>query len=95
MSAAASDPVWNLSTIGVGVPRGARWATIRAPPRSLASDAVKAATVAFVALGIALRARGFIFDTHGLWLDEAAWALSLMKRDLVDLLIRPRPDSWA
>lgn len=42
-----------------------------------------------VLLGIFLRARGYLFDRHGLWLDESSWALMLMREPLITLLIRP------
>jgi len=42
-----------------------------------------------VLLGLFLRARGYLFQRHGFWLDEAAWAGLLMKKPLVTLLIRP------
>jgi len=45
--------------------------------------------LAFVLLGVALRARGFLFDRHGLGVDEATWAILLMRDPLETLLIRP------
>jgi hypothetical protein len=48
-----------------------------------------AATTVVVLLGLFLRARGFLFDRHGLWLDEALWAIMLMHDPLITLLIRP------
>src|SRR5689334_16870058 len=42
-----------------------------------------------VLLGVVLRARGYLFDRHGLWVDEATWALNLMRDPLETLLIRP------
>ena len=47
------------------------------------------ATTVVVLLGLFLRARGYLFDRHGLWLDEASWALMLMRDPLITLLIRP------
>jgi len=46
-------------------------------------------TTAVVVLGLFLRARGFLFDRHGLWLDEASWAMMVVRDPLVTLLIRP------
>ena len=48
-----------------------------------------ALTTLVLLLGLFLRARGYLFQRHGLWLDEAAWACLLMKKPLVTLLIRP------
>jgi hypothetical protein len=47
--------------------------------------------VAIVALGLLLRARGYLFPGPGnaFWLDEASWAISLIDDPLKDLLIRP------
>jgi hypothetical protein len=45
--------------------------------------------LAFTLLGVLLRARGFLFDRHGLWVDEATWAIMLMRDPLETLLIRP------
>jgi len=43
----------------------------------------------FVLVGVVLRARGYLFDRHGLWVDEASWAIMLMRDPLETLLIRP------
>ena len=48
-----------------------------------------AATTLVVLLGLGLRARGYLFDRHGFWLDEALWAKMLMHDPLVTLLLRP------
>lgn len=42
-----------------------------------------------IALGLFLRARGYFFSRHALWVDEASWAIMLMHDPLVSLLIRP------
>lgn len=46
-------------------------------------------TTAVVLLGLFLRARGFLFDRHGMWVDEAAWGSMVMRDPLITLLIRP------
>ncbi|HWP05061.1 MAG TPA: glycosyltransferase family 39 protein [Polyangiaceae bacterium] len=46
-------------------------------------------TSVVVLLGLFLRARGYLFDRHGLWLDEASWAIMLIRDPLITLLIRP------
>jgi 4-amino-4-deoxy-L-arabinose transferase-like glycosyltransferase len=69
-------------------------ATIRRVVHAL-RDRARAAPVLFtvtalvVLLGVVLRARGYLFDRHGFWLDEAMWAQMLMHDPLVTLLIRP------
>lgn len=55
----------------------------------LRNPVVYALTTLVVLLGVFLRARGYLFQRHGFWLDEAAWAVLLMKKPLVTLLIRP------
>jgi len=45
--------------------------------------------LALVLLGLVLRARGFLFDRYGLWLDEASWAIMLMRDPLETLMLRP------
>jgi len=42
-----------------------------------------------VALGLWLRCRGYLFSTMPLWLDEANWAIRLIKKPLIEHLIRP------
>src|SRR5437762_13922723 len=42
-----------------------------------------------MALGIGLRARGFLFSTMALWQDEAGWAIRLIDKPLIDNIIRP------
>jgi hypothetical protein len=46
-------------------------------------------TLALVALGLALRARGYLFDRTAFWLDECSWAMRIIERPLVQSLIRP------
>ncbi|HWP05063.1 MAG TPA: hypothetical protein VNN72_04945, partial [Polyangiaceae bacterium] len=60
-----------------------RWEQARRDP------VLYAFTTVLVLLGLFLRVRGYLFQRHGFWLDEAAWAGLLMKRPLVTLLIRP------
>lgn len=48
-----------------------------------------AAMLLVVLLGVVLRARGYLFDRHGLWVDEAAWAMHLMRDPLQTLWLRP------
>lgn len=57
--------------------------------RVLRNPLVHALTTLVVLLGVFLRARGYLFQRHGFWLDEAAWAVLLMTKPLVTLLIRP------
>lgn len=45
--------------------------------------------LAFVLLGLVLRARGYLFDRHAFWLDESSWAIMLMRDPLETLFIRP------
>jgi len=45
--------------------------------------------LAFVLLGSLLRARGFLFARYSLWLDEASWAIMLMRDPLETLMLRP------
>jgi hypothetical protein len=42
-----------------------------------------------VAVGLVLRARGFVSNPPAFWLDEAVWAMNLTERPLVQNLIRP------
>ncbi|HEV8547516.1 MAG TPA: hypothetical protein VGQ57_00790, partial [Polyangiaceae bacterium] len=76
-----------LPTLSVDANLLARFA--RRSFRPLSQRIVLWVTVAVVALGVFVRARGYLFDTHALWLDEAGWALMLMRLPLVELLIRP------
>jgi hypothetical protein len=46
-------------------------------------------TVGFVALGLVLRARGYLFGASAFWLDECSWAMRIIERPLVQSLIRP------
>jgi hypothetical protein len=46
-------------------------------------------TFAFVALGLVLRARGYLFGASAFWLDECSWAMRIVERPLVQSLIRP------
>jgi hypothetical protein len=56
---------------------------------SRAERAVAIVTVALVALGLALRTRGFLFGIEPLWWDEASWALELIEHRWHDDAIRP------
>ncbi len=46
-------------------------------------------TVLVVALGLVLRARGYLFERSAFWLDECSWAMRIFDRPLVQSLIRP------
>ena len=46
-------------------------------------------TYACVAVGLWLRARGFLYDQPSFWLDECAWAIYLVEQPLRELVIRP------
>ncbi|HEX4340798.1 MAG TPA: hypothetical protein VH062_33045 [Polyangiaceae bacterium] len=50
---------------------------------------VRTLSAVVLVLGFWLRARGFLFSTLSLWLDEATWAIRMMDKPLVDNLIRP------
>ncbi len=50
---------------------------------------MEAATLACVALGLWLRARGFLFEPVSFWVDESAWAIYLVEQPLRELIIRP------
>jgi len=54
-----------------------------------AARALRCATLALLALGFLLRARGYLFSTIPLSLDEADWALRLFEQPLAEHLIRP------
>jgi hypothetical protein len=56
---------------------------------SKAARASLALTVLLVALGLVLRARGYLFDRSAFWLDECSWAMRIVDRPLVQSLIRP------
>ncbi len=45
--------------------------------------------VALLALGLVLRARGYLFGVIPFWLDEGSWALLLTDQPILDQLIRP------
>jgi hypothetical protein len=45
--------------------------------------------VASILLGLAFRARGFLFDASAFWLDECVWAMNLTTRPLAQNMIRP------
>jgi hypothetical protein len=47
------------------------------------------ATLLTVLVGLWLRARGYLWDQSGLWLDETSWAMRIFERPLVQSLIRP------
>ncbi|HEV8548538.1 MAG TPA: hypothetical protein VGQ57_05905, partial [Polyangiaceae bacterium] len=46
-------------------------------------------TLAFVLAGLALRARGYLWDTRPLWLDEATWLQILVDPNFGDADLRP------
>jgi len=79
--------VWNSPVLGVRLERDSPSAFLRALVSKV--DRVELMTALLVLLGIGLRMRGYVFDTHGLWFDEAAWARNLFYRPLIDSLIRP------
>lgn len=54
-----------------------------------AERAERCAVFGVVALGIWLRARGYLFSTEALWLDEAMWARRLIEDPLLEHLSRP------
>jgi hypothetical protein len=56
---------------------------------STAARAAFALTVLFVAGGLLLRARGYLFSPTAFWLDECSWAMRIFDRPLVQSLIRP------
>jgi hypothetical protein len=62
------------------------WASLKATP---SERAVAALTLGLVVVGIALRARGYLFDCTAFWLDECSWAMRIVERPLVQNLIRP------
>lgn len=45
-------------------------------------------------IGLWLRARGYLYDATGLWLDEASWAMKIFERPLVKSLLRPIGFLW-
>jgi hypothetical protein len=53
------------------------------------SRALVGLTVVSVLGGLALRSRGYLFDRHGLWFDEALWVDMLLKLPLTQHVIRP------
>jgi hypothetical protein len=55
----------------------------------LAERAALVATVGIVLFGLALRARGYLFGGHPLWLDECAWAVYLIQHRHGDDNLRP------
>jgi hypothetical protein len=54
-----------------------------------AERATQALTIALVGLGMVLRARGYLYDRTGFWLDECSWAMRIIERPLLQSLIRP------
>ena len=56
---------------------------------SAVDRAVRLLTALLVALGLWLRCRGYLFSSMPLWLDEANWAIRLIKKPLAEHLIRP------
>lgn len=53
------------------------------------TDLVWAATAILLVLGLALRARGYLWKTIPFWQDESSWAIRLMKWRLFADTIRP------
>jgi hypothetical protein len=51
--------------------------------------AMAIATYGCVALGLWLRARGFLYEAPSFWLDECLWAIYLVEEPLSELIIRP------
>jgi len=65
-------------------------ASIAAMKPSSRAQALYLAVLAFVLIvGLVLRARGYLFDRHALWMDEASWAIRLVTMPLEELVIRP------
>jgi hypothetical protein len=58
-------------------------------PRSRPQALYLGVMASVLAVGLALRARGYLFDRHAFWMDEATWAMLLLKSPLEELLIRP------
>jgi hypothetical protein len=52
-------------------------------------DPFAVVTALCVAAGLWMRARGALYDVSPLWLDEAAWALTLFKEPIAEQYIRP------
>jgi 4-amino-4-deoxy-L-arabinose transferase-like glycosyltransferase len=77
--------VFSLVAIQSAIRRAAR----TLGERVRAEPVLFTATILVVLLGLVLRARGYLFERHGFWLDEALWAQMLMHDPLVTLLIRP------
>jgi hypothetical protein len=50
--------------------------------------------VVLMGIGLWLRARGYLYDATGLWLDEASWAMRIFERPLVKSLLRPIGFLW-
>lgn len=65
------------------------------PPEDTRADrAVRGLTVALVALGLFLRARGYLWHAPAFWLDECTWAMNLVEQPLIELSIRPIGFMW-
>jgi 4-amino-4-deoxy-L-arabinose transferase-like glycosyltransferase len=78
-----------LDAAGLNSPTGVLRVWLgRLIPRSKA-HAVWLGMVACVLVGVWLRTRGALYAVIPLWLDEASWANSIMKNDLIDPSIRP------
>jgi hypothetical protein len=71
------------------------WPEVRRTFRSfalkgtLAERVVRALTTSIIVVGLWLRARGYLYSTLSLWLDEATWAVHLMTWSLMQYDIRP------
>lgn len=58
----------------------------KAQPAEFAAGVVM---VVSIVLGLAFRARGYLFEASAFWLDECIWAMNLTERSLVQNMIRP------
>jgi hypothetical protein len=56
---------------------------------TFAERVMRSAMTVTVVLGVWLRARGYVFSTISLWLDEAAWARFLLEKPLIKHIFRP------
>ncbi|HEX7669904.1 MAG TPA: glycosyltransferase family 39 protein, partial [Polyangiaceae bacterium] len=65
------------------------WTRLKLAGKAPLERAELGVTLALVGLGIWLRARGYLFSTEALWLDEAGWATHLIEDPLASHLIRP------
>lgn len=58
-------------------------------PRRALDQAGPVLTGLLIVVGLWLRARGYLYDTLALWLDEATWSIALIEQPLIEHLIRP------